>query len=88
MHTLDKKSVLVLTSTGTPVSIGRFAVVKDAVLNTEHVELCFETEQLSCRLRINGQKIGEIKRTWNGEMFAYSLPAGDAVWLQQPPSSQ
>lgn len=81
VESLDGKTAVVVTSDGEPVSIGRFHVLRDPLLNQiERVELAFETHLLSCRLRVPHVKIPDIKKTWNGESFRYELPAGDAAW--------
>lgn len=79
---------MVVTSTGAPVSIGRFYIVDDALLNgAQRVELAFETEAMACRLRIPQAKVDTIKETWDGMAFKYELPAGDRVWRGAIPQS-
>lgn len=91
MHSLNGKSAVVMTHDGIAISFGKFFVVRDELDNTEHVELAFETEDMSCRIRVHHSKIEAIKRTWSGEFFRYTLPAGDKVWTPKdgfvPPKS-
>ena len=88
MQTLNGKSVVVVTNEGAAVSLGRFILTSDALHeNAERLELEFETEEISCRLRINPAKIPEIKKTWDGALYRYVLPAGNSVWAKSAPTS-
>lgn len=81
METLHGKSVFVVTRDGDPVALGRFYVEGAGILETgTRVELVFETEAMSCRLRVPQAKIEDVKATWNGRWYRYVLPAGDSVW--------
>lgn len=85
MNTLNGRAVIVTTSDDTPVSIGRFVVVPDSLReHDDQLELWFETEDTSCRLRINSQKLEEIRASWDNEMYRYRLPAGNGFWIKQP----
>ena len=84
MHTLDGRPVLVVTSAGSPVSVGKFSIIHpDFIGQPDRLELAFETDSLACRLRVSSDKIAEIKASWTGEMFRYVLPAEDKVWLSR-----
>lgn len=81
VNSLDGKPVIVVSSDETPISIGRFVVRNDTSGDRgNQLELCFETEVASCRLRIRSDKIPDIKATWSGNAFRYRLPAGSAFW--------
>jgi hypothetical protein len=82
VESLDGKPVIVATNSGVPVALGRFRVERDSLLShRQRVEVAFETEALSCRIRIPDARLEEIKQTWDGTTYQYRLPAGDSVWL-------
>jgi len=83
VHTLNGKPVVVVTNEGAAVSLGRFILTSDPLHeNADRLELEFATEEITCRLRINSAKIPEIKKTWDGSLYRYVLPAGNAVWAK------
>lgn len=81
METLDQKPVIILSADGQPISMGRFELTPPALPGSApRLELVFETPAMACRLRIDGQKIPAIKKSWNGDAFRYVLLAGNEVW--------
>lgn len=84
MTNLNGKPVIVTTSDDRPVSIGKFVVVPDSLREYgQRLELWFDTEEASCRLRINPQKVGEIERSWDRDTYRYKLPAGNSFWIKR-----
>ncbi|HVU32819.1 MAG TPA: hypothetical protein VHE61_05255 [Opitutaceae bacterium] len=79
---LNGKPVVVLTATGTPVSIGRLRVESDDGDTSEpRVVLEFETETMRCQLRIGNAPRQALLETWDGATYRYRLQTEDRVWV-------
>lgn len=84
---LDAKPVVITTSSGVAVSIGKIKVTRFTLGTTgARIDLHFETEHMSCVLGVPSEKVPRLIQSWNGESYRYQLPAGDRVWL--PESAQ
>lgn len=79
---LDGRAVLITTSRGAPVSIGRIKVTHYSLgVVGARVDLQFETESMSCILGVPSEKLQTLIQTWNGEVYIYRLPPGDQLWV-------
>lgn len=83
---LDSKPVVITTSGGAAVSVGKIKVTRFTLGTTgARIDLHFDTEQMSCVLGVPSEKVPRLIQSWNGETYRYQLPAGDHVWLRDTP---
>lgn len=78
---MDGRGVIVTTPDGAVVSLGVVRSVApsqgDPVIR---LELHFETETMRCMLRIPGNRVEALVKSWDGGACRYVLPAGDGFW--------
>lgn len=80
---MDRRGVIVTTHSGAAVGLGTLRVSVAVDGGAPRVDLHFETPSMRCILGIPPSRLDQLQRTWDGNSYRYSLPAGDKVWLPQ-----
>lgn len=80
------RTVIVTTSDGRAVSIGRIKVNPvDKASQVSPVSIAFETETMRCELGVPVGKVEALHNSDDGEHLRYTLPSGDTVWIPDVP---